>query len=93
MLFYVKMTEARDNILLIVVSLDPFHAQDAFVQVPVESFGFFEGQTLQVHDLLHDERYLWTGWRHFVRLTPERPAHIFRVRRRAHSEEEFENYV
>jgi starch synthase (maltosyl-transferring) len=92
-LFYVKMTEARDNILLIVVSLDPFHAQDAFIHVPIEHFGFFEGQTLQVHDLLHDERYLWTGWRHFVRLTPERPAHIFRVRRRAHSEEEFEYYV
>jgi starch synthase (maltosyl-transferring) len=92
-LYYTKMTEARDNILLIVVSLDPFHAQDAFIHVPVEQFGWLEGQTYQVHDLLNDERYLWSGWRNFVRLTPEKPAHVFRVRRRLHSEQDFDYFM
>jgi starch synthase (maltosyl-transferring) len=92
-LYYVKATEARDNILLIVVSLDPFHAQDAFIHIPLEQFGWLEGQHYQVHDLLHDERYLWTGRRNFVRLTPEKPAHIFRLRRRAGSEREFEYFL
>jgi starch synthase (maltosyl-transferring) len=92
-LYYVKMTEARDNVLLIVVSLDPFHAQEAFIHVPVEQFGWIEGDAYQVHDLLHDERYLWTGRRNFVRLTPERPAHIFRVRRRSHSEQDFDYFM
>ncbi len=92
-LYYTKMTEARDNLLLIVVSLDPFHPQDAFLHIPVEQFGWLEGQTYQVHDLLSDERYLWSGWRNFVRLTPERPAHIFRVRRRTHAERDFEQYL
>ncbi len=92
-LYFTKMTEARDNILLIVVSLDPFHAQDAFIHVPVEQFGWLEGDAYQVHDLLSDERYLWTGWRNFVRLTPERPAHIFRVRRRSHTERDVEHFM
>jgi starch synthase (maltosyl-transferring) len=92
-LYYVKMTEARDNILLVVVSLDPFHAQDAFIQVPIEHFGWVEGQAFQVHDLLNDERYLWSERRNFVRLTPDKPAHIFRVRRRTHSEKDFDYYL
>ena len=91
-LYFVKMTAARDNILLIAVSLDPFHAQEAFIHVPVEQFGWLEGQSYQVHDLLHDERYLWSGHRQFIRLTPEKPAHIFRVRRKTHSEQDFDYY-
>ena len=92
-LCYVKMTEARDNILLIVVSLDPFHVQDAFIRVPIDQFGWLEGETYQVHDLLFDERYLWSGDRNFVRLTPQKPAHVFRIRRRTHSEQDFDYFM
>jgi starch synthase (maltosyl-transferring) len=92
-LYYVKMTEARDNILLIAVSLDPFHSQETFINVPVEEFGWMEGQKYQVHDLLNDERYFWSGSRNFIRLSPEKPAHIFRLRRRSGSEREFEYYL
>jgi len=92
-LYFVKMTAARDNILLIAVSLDPFHAQETFIHVPVEQFGWMESQTYQAHDLLHDERYLWSGHRQFIRLTPEKPAHIFRVRRKTHSEQDFDYYL
>ena len=93
-LFYVKMTEARDNILLIVVSLDPFHTQDAFVHVPVERFGWLEGDRYQVHDLLTDERYLWSGSRNFVRLNPATlPAHVFRVRRPIGAAQQFGTFM
>jgi starch synthase (maltosyl-transferring) len=92
-LYFVKMTAARDNIILVAVSLDPFHAQETFIHVPVEQFGWLESQTYQVHDLLHDERYLWSGHRQFLRLTPEKPAHIFRVRRKTHSERDFDYYL
>ena len=73
-LCYSKTTEARDNILLVVVILDPWHAQEAFINVPLEEFGWLEGETYQVHDLLTDERYLWSGRRNFVRLDPQRQA-------------------
>ena len=92
-LYFVKMTAARDNILLIAVSLDPFHAQETFIHVPVEQFGWMESQSYQAHDLLHDERYLWSGHRQFIRLTPEKPAHIFRIRRKTHSEQDFDYFI
>ncbi len=87
-LFYGKMSEARDNIILVVVNLDPFQAQSAFIDVPIDQFGWMETQTYQVHDLLSDQRYLWNGTRNFVKLEPHStPAHIFRIRRWVSKEE------
>jgi starch synthase (maltosyl-transferring) len=81
-LFYGKMTAARDNIILIVVNLDPHLKQHSFVDVPIDEFGSMEGDVYQVHDLLSDARYIWHGRRNYVELDPEiQPAHIFRVRR------------
>jgi starch synthase (maltosyl-transferring) len=81
-LFYGKMTEARDNIILVVVNLDPHRKQHSFVDVPTEAFGSMEGDSYQVHDLISDARYIWRGRRNYVELDPEiQPAHIFRVRR------------
>ncbi len=92
-LCYSKATAARDNLLLVVVNLDAWHRQDAFVSVPLEDFGLIEGETFQVHDLLTDARYLWTGRRNFVRLDPQtNPAHVFRIRRKAGSEENFDYF-
>lgn len=93
-LFYGKMTEAKDNIVLVVVNLDPYNPQSAFIHVPVEEFGFLEGDTYQVHDLLSDERYLWRGSRNFVALDPHnKPVHIFRIRRWVSREESFDYYL
>jgi starch synthase (maltosyl-transferring) len=83
-LFYGKMTPARDNIMLVVVNLDPFRKQDSYVDVPTDEFGEMEGDTYQVHDLLTDARYTWRGRRNYIELDPEiQPAHIFRLRRPA----------
>ncbi len=81
-LFYGKMTPARDNIILVVVNLDPFRKQNSFVHVPIEEFGQMATDEYQVHDLLNDARYTWRGRRNYVELDPEiQPAHIFLVRR------------
>ena len=92
-LFYSKTTTARDNIILVVVSLDPWASAECFVHVPVSEFGWLEGDNYQVHDLLTDERYLWTGSRNFVRLTPENPAHVFRVRRWVGREQNVDHFM
>lgn len=92
-LAYAKTTVARDNCLLIVVNLDPWHTQDAFVTVPLETFGLTESEVYQAHDLLTGERFHWQGRRNFVRLTPEhRVAHVFRVRRKLGSERDFDYF-
>jgi starch synthase (maltosyl-transferring) len=81
-LFYSKMTPARDNIILVVVNLDPFRKQHSFVHVPIEEFGRMESDQYEVHDLLNDARYIWRGRKNYVELDPEiQPAHIFLVRR------------
>jgi starch synthase (maltosyl-transferring) len=82
-LFYGKMTPARDNIILVVINLDPFRKQNSFVHVPIEEFGQMAIDEYQVHDLLNDARYTWRGRQNYVELDPEiQPAHIFLVHRR-----------
>ena len=81
-LFYGRMTAARDNIILVVVNLDPHRKQNSFVYVPIEEFGQMESDEYEVHDLLNDARYTWRGRQNYVELDPEiQPAHIFLVRR------------
>ena len=81
-LFYSKMTAARDNIILVVVNLDPHRKQNSFVDVPIESFGQMESDVYQVQDLLSGATYTWHGRRNYVELDPDiQPAHIFLVRR------------
>ncbi len=81
-LFYGKMTPARDNIILVIVNLDPFRKQNSFVYAPIEEFGQMESDEYQVHDLLNDARYTWRGRKNYVELDPEvQPAHVLLVRR------------
>ncbi|MGZ4982521.1 MAG: alpha-1,4-glucan--maltose-1-phosphate maltosyltransferase [Chthoniobacterales bacterium] len=81
-LFYGKMTPAKDNIILVVINLDPFVSHHTYIHVPLGEFGPMDSNSYQVHDLLTDERYTWHSSRNYVELDPHtRPAHIFRVRR------------
>ncbi len=81
-LFYGKVTVAKDNIILVVVNLDAHHSQNCYIYVPLDEFGFVEDERYQVHDLLTDARYTWNGTRNYVELDPlTQPAHIFRLRR------------
>lgn len=81
-LFYSKMTDARDSIVLVVVNLDPHHAQSGWVEAPIADFGVIESATYEVRDLLTNEKFLWQGARNFVSLDPRnRVAHVLEVRR------------
>ena len=81
-LFYSKMTAARDNIILVVVNLDPHRKQNSFVYVPIENFGQMESDVYQVQDLLSDATYTSRARRNYVELDPDiQPAHLFLVRR------------
>lgn len=83
-----------DDMLLIVVNLDPHHEQSGWVILDLGPLGLQAGDTFQVHDLLGDARYLWRGSRNFVKLDPTvMPAQIFRIRRHVRSERTFEYYL
>src|SRR5436190_16103917 len=53
-LCYAKMTEARDNIIVVVVNLDPAQVQHSYVHIPLDEFGPMDSDVYQVHDLLTD---------------------------------------
>jgi starch synthase (maltosyl-transferring) len=93
-LFYGKTTEDLSNIILVAVNLDPHHTHDGWVEVPVEELGIGAGQSYQVHDLIGEGRYLWSGARNYVRLDPSSsPAQILRVRRRVRTERDFDYFM
>jgi starch synthase (maltosyl-transferring) len=81
-LFYGKMTPARDSVIFVAVNLDLERKQTCFVEMPLANFGIEGSEPYQMHDLLTDARYTWTGSRNYIELDPQvQPAHIFRVRR------------
>jgi starch synthase (maltosyl-transferring) len=85
---YAKVTDDRSNVIVVVVNLDPHHAQEGQVHVPVEALGVApSNHPYEVYDLLSNTGYLWQGESNFVRLDPAaRPAHVFRLRPRLRTE-------
>jgi starch synthase (maltosyl-transferring) len=71
-----------DNLLLVVVNLDGFHAHETTVHWDMWALGF-ERENFDVTDLIDNSLYNWSPHT-FVRLDPARPAgkvaHIARVR-------------
>jgi starch synthase (maltosyl-transferring) len=91
---YSKSTPDRSNIVLTVVNLDPHHVQAGWVTLRLDEFGIDYSHQFQVHDLLSGARYLWHGPRNFVQLDPANlPAHLFVVRRRIKSEQDFDYFL
>ncbi|WDT81235.1 MAG: DUF3416 domain-containing protein [Candidatus Manganitrophus sp.] len=88
---YAKTTEDLSNIILVAVNLDPHHLQHGWVEVPIDELGIAPGEPYQLHDLISGDRYLWHDAWNYIRLDPMlSPVHIFRVRRKIHSERDFD---
>jgi starch synthase (maltosyl-transferring) len=90
---YSRATADRSDVVLVVVNLDPHHRQSGWLSLDVRALGVEADASFQVHDLLGDARYLWSGQRCFVELDPgSLPVHVFHVRHRVRSERTFEYY-
>ena len=91
---YSKATDELDNIIVTVVNLDPHYRQSGFLELPLADWHMDPGQTYQVHDLLSDARYLWQGPSNYVELDPNgSQAHVFRLRRRIGTEQDFDYFM
>jgi len=85
---------AVGDVILVALNLDPANQQSAWVELDTDAIGVDPDHQYQLHELLTDRRYLWEGSRNFVQLDPSGvPAHVFSVRRRARSEENFDHYA
>ena len=82
------------NAVLTVVNLDPHHRQGGWLDLDLDELGIEHEREFQVHDLLTDARYVWSGARHYLELDPNVvPAHVFRVRQRLRTERDFEYFA
>jgi starch synthase (maltosyl-transferring) len=94
LLCYSKTSPDATNMVFTVVNLDPHHAQSGWVELPLEELGLDPARPFQAHDLLSGARFLWHGSRNYVELDPlSAPAHIFRLRRRVRSEQDFDYFM
>lgn len=78
-IFYVKATDDRSNIIMTAVNLDPHFKQAGYVCVPSGALGI--SGDYQVEDLFGGGVYTWKEEWNYVELDPQiAAAHIFRVK-------------
>jgi starch synthase (maltosyl-transferring) len=88
-----KRDPETDEVILVVVNLDPNWRQSAWLWLDLDELGVDDDEPFQAHDLFGDARYLWSGARNYIELDPNiSPGHIFVIRRRHRTEEDFDYY-
>lgn len=76
---YSKADARKENIIITVVNLDPYHTQGAHVKIPLEKLGI-KGFPYKLNDLLSGSRYSWHEEWSYVELNPfQMPAHVFKI--------------
>jgi starch synthase (maltosyl-transferring) len=79
-ILYGKPLPARGDMILVAVSLDPFHDQEATIEVPLWEWQLPDSAAVTVHDLMRDTKFVWSGKFQRIRLDPnELPFAIWRV--------------
>jgi starch synthase (maltosyl-transferring) len=82
-LCFSRATDERDDVLLVVVNLDPFNTREATLWLDLGALGLRDNQYYEVHDELSGQSWVWHGAANYVRLDPAvQPGHVFAVRPR-----------
>jgi starch synthase (maltosyl-transferring) len=79
-LLYGKRLPNQVEMILVAVNLDPFHAHDVTIEVPVWEWQLPDHATMMVSDLMRDMPFTWHGKLQRLRLNPaELPFAIWRI--------------
>ncbi|HEX5327950.1 MAG TPA: alpha-1,4-glucan--maltose-1-phosphate maltosyltransferase, partial [Acetobacteraceae bacterium] len=79
-LLYGKLAPSRGAIILVAVSFDPHHPQEADVEIPLWEWGLPDSGSVGAEDLMRGLRFIWTGKRQHIRLDPaDLPFAIWRI--------------
>jgi starch synthase (maltosyl-transferring) len=79
-------SDLRD-VFVVVVNLHPHEIHSGWLELPLERLHIAPNHPYQMHDLITNARYEWSGEHNFVQLVPwVCPVHVFRVRRYVHAE-------
>jgi len=69
-LVYGKALPSHEDMILVAVSLDPHHVQEAVFEIPLWEWRLPDHGSLAVEDLMRGHRFVWTGKLQRVRLDP-----------------------
>ncbi|MGN8346213.1 alpha-1,4-glucan--maltose-1-phosphate maltosyltransferase [Pseudomonas sp. SMV71] len=79
-LFFGKRTPDGSNFILVAVSLDPHHPQEANFELPLWEMGLPDDAQTQGEDLMNGHRWTWYGKYQFMRIDPAyQPFGIWRI--------------
>lgn len=78
-IYYGKPAPDGQEMILVMVLLDPHHSHEAGFEVPLWDFGLPDDGALDVEDLATGERYVWHGKNHHIRMNPAQPYRLWRV--------------
>jgi starch synthase (maltosyl-transferring) len=79
-ILYGKPLPARGDMILVAVNLDPFHAQEATIEVPLWEWNLPDIASVTVQDLMRDVTSTWHGKLQRIRLDPtDLPFAIWRI--------------
>ncbi len=80
LLAFFKWDNAYTDKLLVVINLDSNYSQQGMLQLPSEILNPYEGNGVELHDLITDNHYNWTDEWNFVELHPTLPFHLFHIK-------------
>jgi starch synthase (maltosyl-transferring) len=89
---YSKRAPDGSDPILVVVNLDPRNMQHGHIKLPLDDWQHPLDATVEAHDLLADETYIWRGEWNYVRLDPQvRVAHVIALRLGANRQSSIDN--
>ena len=92
---YGKSTPDLSNTLIIIVNLDPYHTQSGWVRLPIAELAWAPARP-GIPGSRTDQRRAFPLARatNYVQLDPKvNPVHILRVRRKIHTEQDFDYFM
>jgi starch synthase (maltosyl-transferring) len=79
MIWYGKASPDGGDMIMVMVNLDPHHAQETHFEVPLWEFGLSDTASIAVEDLAQGYRFDWHGKTQWLRITPDLPYRIWRL--------------
>lgn len=81
LLYFCKRTPDNTNVIFVVISLDPYEAQEGAFELPLWELGLPDDAALDAEDLMTGHRWTWYGKWQWTRMDPHTtPFGIWRVR-------------
>lgn len=78
-IWYAKPAPDGGEMIMVMVNLDPHHAQECDFEVPLWEFGIPDEGSIAVEDLVGGHRFDWHGKFQHIRIAPDEPYRIWRL--------------